>query len=206
MSESSDDREQRLAQLEAQLKAKLQPWRIRATLSFAGLYQITHELIKSAVIDEVRQFYLIGFDEFGLKYDEASYHEHVVSRDPKNKFHASLLWLIDAGAITTEQADRLDEIYAHRHQLTHELAKYIVDPAREPDAQLFIDALEILRAIRDFWARVEIETGTFEGFGAVSVEDVESSQLLLLQLCIDAYAEGLVDAPSDENSQRKSTL
>jgi len=29
-----------------QLEAKLQPQRIRATLSFAGLYQISHEMIK----------------------------------------------------------------------------------------------------------------------------------------------------------------
>lgn len=47
----------------AQLEAKLRPERIRATLSFAGLYQITHELIKQSVLEQVRGFYLCGFDE-----------------------------------------------------------------------------------------------------------------------------------------------
>lgn len=36
------------------LEAKLQPDRIRATLGFAGLYQMTHELIKTAVLEKVR--------------------------------------------------------------------------------------------------------------------------------------------------------
>jgi hypothetical protein len=141
VTDAVDDREQMLARL----TAKLQPWRIRATLSFAGLYQITHELIKEAVVDEVRQFYMDGFDQSGYTYNEESYAAHVLSRDPKKrKFRASLLWLVESDAISMEQADRLDEIYAHRHDLTHELGKYIVDPNFEPDMQLFMDALEIL--------------------------------------------------------------
>ena len=53
-----DGREEMLAKL----TSKLQPWRIRSTLAFAGLYQITHELVKEYVIDEVRNFYMTGFD------------------------------------------------------------------------------------------------------------------------------------------------
>jgi len=37
----------------AQLQAKMHTSRIRATLSFAGLYQMTHELIKRSVLDQV---------------------------------------------------------------------------------------------------------------------------------------------------------
>jgi hypothetical protein len=37
--------------------AKLRLERVRATLGFAGLYQMTHELIKAAVLVAVRQFY-----------------------------------------------------------------------------------------------------------------------------------------------------
>ena len=53
--------------------AKLQPQRIRASLSFAGLYQITHEMIKQSVLEEVRLFYRQGFDETGWQYDEEEY-------------------------------------------------------------------------------------------------------------------------------------
>ena len=80
-------------------------------------------------------------------------------------------------------------IYAHRHELTHELGKYIVDPAFEPDMQLFIDAVGILRDILRFWTRIEIDLGAFEQFGDVETDDVTPGRLVLLQLCIGAYAK-----------------
>jgi hypothetical protein len=180
--------------LAARLTAKLEPWRIRATLSFAGLYQMTHELIKESVIDEVRQFYFKGFDESGCTYDEVSYAEQVLARDPKKrKMRASLLWLVESDAITLDQADRLEKIYAHRHELTHELGKYIVDPDFEPDMALFSDAVQILRDVLRYWSQVEIELGSFDQHGDVEADDVTPGRLLLLQTCLDAYVEGLSD-------------
>jgi hypothetical protein len=34
---------------------------------------LTHELIKTAVLDNVKNFYLEGFDETGMLYDEVAY-------------------------------------------------------------------------------------------------------------------------------------
>jgi len=48
-------------------------------------------------------------------YDEPAYTEKVLSRAPRSKFRASLLWLVDGSAITLTQADRLDDIYAQCH-------------------------------------------------------------------------------------------
>jgi hypothetical protein len=39
------------------LRAKLQPANLRGTMAFAGLYQITSEMIKHAVVERVRDFY-----------------------------------------------------------------------------------------------------------------------------------------------------
>jgi hypothetical protein len=186
---ADQDRERQLARI----AAKIQPERIRATLAFAGLYQITHELIKAAVVPQVKSFYWRGFDETGMLYDEAAYREQVLNRD-KRSFRASLLWLVDAEAITLAQADRLDEIYAHRHELTHGLGNYLIDPDLEPNMDLFVDAVAILRDISRFWTQVEIDIGSFEDHGEVSVDDVTPGSLLLLQMCIDAYTEGLPSA------------
>jgi len=176
----------------ALLEAKLEPWRIRATLAFAGIYQVTHELIKESVVNEVRSFYCTGFDEAGMTYNEAGYEAEVLALDPKKrKMRASLLWLVRGKAITVQQADRLDAIYAHRHELTHELGKYIVDPKFEPDMQLFTDAVEILRDILRFWTHIEIDLGSFKQFGDIDPDEVTPGRLLLLKLCIGAYADGL---------------
>ncbi len=173
------------------LEAKLEPERIRATLAFAGLYQMTHQLIKTAVLDEVRQFYWRGIDEGAMVYDDQAYAERVLAKSPKNKFRASLLWLVEAAAVTLAQADRLDDIYAHRHDLSHELIKYIVDPDFEPDIDLFSDALTTLQAIRRFWTGIEKDIGAFEDFGDVDLDEVTPLSLYVLEICIDAYVVGL---------------
>jgi hypothetical protein len=173
------------------LEAKLRPERMRATLAFAGLYQMTHQLIKIAVIDEVREFYWRGIEDGAMVYDEQAYAEKVLFRAPKNRFRASLLWLVDGDAITLAQADRLDDIYAHRHDLTHELIKYIVDLDFEPDVELFTDALATLAGIRRFWTSIEKDIGSFDDFGDVELDEVTPLSLYVLQMCIDAYVAGL---------------
>lgn len=173
------------------LEAKLQPERMRATLGFAGLFQMTHELIKTSVLDEVREFYWRGVEDGAMVYDERAYAENVLARSPKNRFRASLLWLVDGNAITLAQAERLDDIYAHRHDLSHELIKYIVDPDFEPGAEMFTDALTILNAIRRFWTSIERDIGIFDDLGDIDLDEVAPLSLAVLQMCIDAYVAGL---------------
>jgi hypothetical protein len=94
-------------------------------------------------------------------------------------------------AITLAQADRLGEIYDHRHDLTHELIKYVIDVDFEPDMDLLADALGILRDIRRFWTQCEIDIGSFGDDGDIDVEDVTPLSLAILSTCIQAYVEGL---------------
>ena len=151
------------------------------------------------MLDNVKNFYLEGFDETGMLYDEVAYKADVLDRD-KRPFRASLLWLVEQGeAITQAQADRLDEIYDHRHELTHDLGDFILDPDREPDIDLFTDAVAILRDITRFWVQYEIDIGTFAEHGTVSVDDVSPGPLILLEMCIDAYAQGLSAAEDNED-------
>ena len=173
------------------LEAKLRPERVRATLGFAGLHQMTHEPIKTAVLDEVHEFYWRGIEDGAMVYDEQAYAEKVPAKAPKEKFRASLLWLVEHEAITLAQADRLEDIDAQRHDLSHELIKYIVDPDFEPDAELFADALVISKATRLFWTSIEKDIGVFENFGDVDLDEVTPLSLAVLQMCIDAYVAGL---------------
>ena len=179
------------------LTAKLQPHNIRSTLAFAGLYQMTYEMLKQAILENVRKFYWRGINESGDIYDDQRYQNEVLhaakaeGRSTK-RFTASAAWLVRSGAITEEQAARLDKIYNHRHELTHEIASFIVDPDRDPDVQIFVDALAILKDVQGFWAEIEIDVGSFEHLGLVTPDEVTPLSLMLLQRCIDAYVEGTV--------------
>lgn len=182
------------------LDEKLKPSGIRSTLAFAGLYQVTHELIKDAVLEGTKGFFNYNrYSDDWLGGGEEDYRRSVLPLAPKKPLRASLLWLVSVQAITLEQADRLDEIYAHRHQLTHELTKYLVDVDHEPDEDLFIDALVILKDVHRFWTQVEIDTGGIELPEGCTIDDVTPGPIAALSACISAYYEGV--APSEESAQ-----
>lgn len=188
---------------EQRLNDKLQPAVIRGTLAFAGLYQVTHEMLKHAVLEKVREFYCLGLEPDGSMTDEehGEYRRRVLSLEPKNKFRASLLWLVQSDAITHDQADRLDAIYAHRHSLTHELVKYIVDPDANPAVDLFVDAIITLKDLHRFWIDIELSAGGFflpdgSDVGDVDPNAVMPLSLVVLQKCMDAYLDGLAAADS----------
>lgn len=182
---------------EERLLAKLQPARVRSTLAFTGLFQLTHEILKSMVLDDVKSFYgytnLDGDVRWFPEGGDVEYQRQVLNLHP-NMFTASLLWLQEMDALTADQAARLDAIYDHRHDLTHELAKYLVDPNLEPDFDLFIEALKTLKALSRFWTEVEAGYGTFEDFPDLDLEAVKNGRMMLIELCISAYGDGLTDA------------
>ena len=180
------------------LEAKLEPARIRSTLAFAGLFQLTHEMIKRSVLDEVKSFY--GFSNaMGApvwltgRDGEAAHTSKVLALDPKSPFRASLLWLVDSNAITSAQMHVLDRVYQHRHDLTHALGKYLVDLDFEPDLDLFVEAVSIVRSISRFWTQIEIDIGTFDEHGDITADEATPLSLVLLQMAIDAYVQGLED-------------
>lgn len=170
------------------LEAKLEPQTIRATLTFAGIYQITHEMIKHSVVQEIKNFFCVDISTSRQR----DYERDVLSKEPKRAFAASLAWLVEAGAITDAQARRLDAIYDHRHELTHELVRFVVDPDSDPDVELLTDALEILKALDRFWAQIEIDIGSFEHLGDVDVDEVTPLSTMVLQSCVKAYIDEYV--------------
>jgi hypothetical protein len=185
---------------EDRLRAKLTPERIRATLSFAGLVLIVYEMVKQAVVKDVREFYWSGFDESGMLYDEEGYTRDVRSLD-KSLFRASAKWLVKSGAIADEQTEILERLYVHRKDIAHELAKYLIDVEHEPDADLFVEALEVLRDIRRFWTQIEIDIGSFADHGDVTVDDVQPLSLLALGTFIEAYSDGVLQAHEQNKAQ-----
>lgn len=169
--------------------AKLAPERIRHVLAFAGLFQMMHEMIKSSVLDAVAGFYGHVRSVDRWMWGKERYNAQVLSKAPKKPFDASLAWLVEAKAITQEQSDRLAAVYAHRHDLTHSLAKYVVYLDYEPDYRLFLDALNTLGDLSRFWTQVEVDTGTFEDYPGVKAEEIVPLNIAVLDLCIQALYE-----------------
>lgn len=198
---------------EQRLKAKLRPDVIRGTLAFAGLYQVTHEMIKHAVLTKVREFFCSDLNLDGsdsMTTEENDRYRCCVLALAENRFRASLLWLVKNDAITEIQADRLELIRGHRDDLVHELIKYLIDPDDDPDVDLLADAIATLKDLHRFWINVELSTGGFfrpdgSDVGDVDADEVMPLSLMVLQQCLDAYLEGVASAIPRQEGQTPDT-
>ena len=177
------------------LARKLEPQEIRLTLMHASLMQLVHEFIKQWVMAEVKAFYgcddIIGDGNWISSEAKARYEREVLAVVPRKPFDASAVWLEQVGAISRAQRERLNEIYAYRHELTHEVVGFIVDVARDPDISMLTDALAIARDLDRFWKRIAKDIGTYDAHGDVDLDNVHSGPTLVLQLCVDAYLEAV---------------
>ena len=158
--------------------------------AFAGLYQLSHELIVRAVVEGTELFFGKRLIDGGWDFGEEEYKTKVLSRH-RVPFKACLDWLVEMDALTDAQASRLDDIYFHRNDLTHELMKYIVDPHLDPDVGLFLGALAIVKALSRFWIQMQADMGSYDHFAHLNVDEVESYTIFMLEICIGAYLEGL---------------
>lgn len=132
------------------LQAKISPENVAVELVRAGCFLTAYELIKTQVVDAVHDFFWCGFEDGNNLYDEATYQRDVRSRDPKSKYRASCLWLIEMQALTVEQVETLERIHAHRQEIAHELPELLVDPDFSVDVRLLADAIECVRALGVF--------------------------------------------------------
>lgn len=170
---------------EERLRAKLAPETTRVILSYAGLVLLVYEELKREIVDEVRAFYTRG-----EKFDQAAYDRDVRSLD-NSKYKSSARWLLKSGAITADQIDVLERLYEHRKDVSHELLKYLIDVDSGIDADLFTQAIGVLKDIRRFWTQVELNRGLIGISADATVDEVVPVSSLVLQNILDAWVDGV---------------
>ena len=104
------------------LHHKLAPPTVRAALLRAGMFLTGWELLKGEIQHGVRQFFVVGSDQSDPRIDPR-YERDVLARH-QHPFEASLLWLVDHGALSEAQAARVRELRTHRNEVAHELPSY----------------------------------------------------------------------------------
>lgn len=181
------------------LIAKLAPESISAALARAGTFLCAYELIKSEIVEKVHNFFLLGFDETGLLYDEAEYQRRVLSRNPKSKYRASCAWLVEAQALTSDEVLALERVYAHRQEIAHELPKLLIDPDFEVNTGLLLEAAECVQALGVFWGSIEADTNPdYDGMD-VDYEGIQSGSSLLMEYILSIV--GLRQPATNEVSE-----
>lgn len=168
------------ADAQARLTSKLEPQNVQQALIKASCFLSAYELIKADIVGRVHDFYLRGFDESGLIYDEKAYKRQVLDLD-KSKYRASCKWLVKSNALSSKDVEVLERVYVHRQEVAHELPKLLVDPDFEVNTDLLLEATECLRKLGIFWATIEIETSDQWDVDRVDFDGIKSGSYLLME-------------------------
>ena len=135
----------------------------------------------------VRGFFVSEFDESGLTYS-TEYERDVLSRD-RSTVRASLLWLLDMKAITSEQLAAFDKMREHRNEVAHELPNLLFDSDFSVDLRLLNELHIMLRSIDRFFGEITVDTDpAFDG-EEVDLDGIKSGTTLLLEYIISVAGE-----------------
>lgn len=168
------------------------PRDVARSLAYVGLVQLAHQLIQRNVIDQVKVEYgwtrdhLNGKSWWNTSNDKSRYESEVLSR-AQNVFTASALWLVEMGALSTEDVARLDDIRDHRNQVAHDTAFIVAGWEPKPDPRLLLDASRIFWQLDRFWIEVALSSGFSELPADIDPDAVESGSGLAFAIALEAY-------------------
>ena len=164
---------------------KLKPETIRANLVRAGLLLAGWEMLKGEVQDQVRDFFVIDDRADPAGALRAEYKKPVLVRH-ESVFEASLLWLVEAEALTEPQAACVRSLRAYRNEVAHELPTMLLEPGRDVDVTRIRQMQDIVAALGRFWGRITVDTDPqFDGQD-IADAGIQSGIMMLMNILITA--------------------
>jgi len=183
----------------------LKPEFLRQKLIQASVFIAVYENFKSSIVDNVKYFYCIGFEDG--KELIRGYEENVLSRvKSKNnrQIKATLLWYKEHGAISNQDIEKFKTMTDLRNVLSHELLGKLVEGLPENILDVYFDMIALFEKITKWWImEIEVPTSpdfTPEQYDEIAWEGVTSVALEFIKMMTDiaftgneAYLEQLKD-------------
>lgn len=141
----------------------LAPASVKRRLTRAALFLMAYELMKGEIVDKVKNFYLVGFDDSGPT-TSPDYNLRVPQeKGDTDRFKASCRWLIEAGALQDAHFEELQALRRQRNELAHELPRLVMEPGNDLDASLVERVQFFVGRLGRFWGGIEADiSGEFD--------------------------------------------
>ena len=146
----------------------LNPEVLRGKLISASLYLAAFEMLKTSIVDRLRDFYTFHYDEAG-GHPDPKYDQEVLSRN-RSPVYASLHWLLDRAAIEQADIDIFERLKECRNRIAHEMAQVALSGGTFDHLTLFPDLVGLLRKIETWWI-VNVEIPTNEEFDGKEIDE-----------------------------------
>ncbi len=161
----------------------LDPEVIAPSLFLATMFITTFEILKNSVVERIRGFYSIGFNE-GKQLVVPKYQREVISRN-KSVLYASLAWLQEHEAIDEKDLETFERLKKIRNQLAHQLFESVTGQAESEHEAQFPVLVELLRKIEVWWViNLEIPTNPDYAGQEIDEEGIVPGSILSLQMLI----------------------
>jgi len=173
----------------------------KRTITRAGMFLLAYEMLKSAIVDDVRDFYLSGFADGELTYSP-EYEKRVLSKS-KHLFEAALLWLVEVGAITPEDITDIQKLREYRNAIAHEVPKVLFETPDGVDDAMIRRAIEHVRKIDRFWGGIAADTDPqFDGV-EIDYEGITSLRTMALDYIAQVVSESEEEAESGNQAKQQ---
>jgi len=173
----------------------LNPEVLRPNLIIASLYIAAFELLKSTIVDRIRSFYFIGFDQNGLRIDP-EYQTEVLSRN-RSPVYASLEWLKESHAIDDNDIVVFERVKKCRNDFAHAIAGMLMNGLPSDLPARFSEMVSLLDKIERWWI-VNVEIATDPQFDGQEIDEqgIIPGPVIGLRLMMD------IALGSDEESRK----
>ena len=157
----------------------------RRVLTQAGLYLLTHELVKDAVIEDVKRFFSWEFDDDRRPKVSDDYHRDVRAGGAKPAFEGSVDWLVERGALDQSQRAVLGALQDERNRVAHHALALVVDPSFNLNVAPLVGAADILKRIGYFFGQIQASTDpSYDGVD-LGPDDVESGKSVVYSMVLE---------------------
>jgi hypothetical protein len=162
----------------------LNPEIVIPSLFLATIFITTFEILKDSIVNDIRDFYIDGFDEHGPTIG-AEYQSKVLSKN-KSSLYASLQWLYENDAIDGDDLVTFEKLKVTRNQLAHQLFAVVTGQVDSPHQAQLADLMVLLRKIGVWWV-VNVELSTNPDFDGEEIDEagIVPGSILSLQMLIE---------------------
>jgi hypothetical protein len=111
----------------------LNPDTLRPNLIDASIYISSFEILRTTIVDRIKDFFTNGFDQNGWRVSP-EYQSTVLSKN-RSAVYASLAWLKERDAIYDSDMIAFERVKKLRNKLAHQLSRVLFDglPSDFPD-------------------------------------------------------------------------
>ena len=149
----------------------INPKEIKNNLIDASLYLSFYEMLNTAIVAKIADFYNMQFKD-GKFIKAEKYKNAITNRKINGKtnvFISSCLWLLDNSVIFQDEYDLIVRIKEHRNRIAHDLPKFLFDSEYIIEKDLFMQIKPLTLKIVKWWI-VEVEIPTNPDFDGQEID------------------------------------